>query len=541
MSLKGKIRLEIKDAKTGKVKYSREEHNIVTDAVYNVLNGATARQQKAGGAGTGLIFGSVSMEAIKALFGGILIFDTSIDTSHIIPSYIEMRHMIGNGNMFGDIANNTHKGSLRIATITEDTAEFTWDFSTGECNGEITSICLTSCRGGELGCNIESRDNARYSDSFINVLGNELTDGGTYPLVAATPRNMVFHLDGSYNDTNGLVLITDEEIVLYRENINSAVLRWNLRDYSNSYLFNYDGTLKNVVPEEDEASIGIGLDGYKLIGGPITDYALQGKVDFETQGGNPIYTLHLVKCESYGQEEIDVPMNNIVTAILNDYQNRGLVEALTPSTPEQIVQNLNLALQTTCFTYGNKLIWLVGYMNYTEEANDFITLYIQEYNGSFITVEPTSADSIFYNLIGRNIANKVRLWGTLYNYSFVTNTCFSIAYIIDKLYLTSNDYYFLINLIPDDTLGIHIFNRADYYIANGNECIAGLIPDTLSSIPYYRTLCNSKYISGANLDWIVSYLLRTCYLGTIQNQSNPALKTPADTMSITYTLSRSYE
>lgn len=537
MGIKGKIKLEIRDAKTGELKYSREENNMVTDAVYNVLNGAVARLNKTS-SGSNLTFGSSGMEIIKTLFGGILIFDESIDTSHRVPSYTEMRTMIGNGNMYGDIANNTHKGSLRSATITEDTAEFTWDFSTGEGNGVIASICLTSSKGGELGCNIESRDSVRYSDSFINVSGNELVAGGAHPLDTSLILNIPFTLGAPTAKT--LCILDDSYFTTYCSDGVNVKKTYDLRDYQNSFLFNYNGGIKAIIPEEDEFDIGLELDGYVLINGPICDYGLQAKCDYAMQGDNPIYTLHLVKCTSFGQEEIDVPMNNIITAILEDYQNRGLSGGTSPQTPEQIVQSINVSLNKTLFTYGNKLYWLVGHMNYTEAENDFLSVYVQEYNGSYVVVTPQN-DAIFYDLIGRNISNKVRLWGTLFEYWNAINTCFSLAFIIDKVYLTSNDYYFLINLDPSDVIGRALINRADYYIPNGNNTIGGIITDTLSMTPYYRTIGKAICNVGDSFNWNLSFVLRTCYLATIQNQSNPATKTPADTMSITYTLTRSYE
>ena len=66
MKLKGRLKLEIRDAVTGEIKETRIEDNRVTDSVYNVINGAVARARRGNYAQVQL--GTATEDIIRMLF-----------------------------------------------------------------------------------------------------------------------------------------------------------------------------------------------------------------------------------------------------------------------------------------------------------------------------------------------------------------------------------------------------------------------------------------------------------------------------------------
>ena len=130
--------------------------------------------------------------------------------------------------------------------------------------------------------------------------------------------------------------------------------------------------------------------------------------------------------------------------------------------------------------------------------------------------------------------------GTLLNMSgSPKNTWFTLSAVDNMTYLTVNDYYFFLSINQESDWGIFLDNRPNFYIKGGKTCFSRLIQDELAPYPYYRALGDAYGGASKNhLSWCVNSLLRTNYLATIQNQSNPAVKTPSDIMSITYTLTR---
>ncbi|MEE3415308.1 MAG: hypothetical protein VZR53_08060 [Prevotella sp.] len=533
MKLKGRLKLEIKDASTGEVKEVRVEDNMVTDAVYNVINGAVARARR--GNYTQLQLGTATEDIIRMLFGGVMIFGKSIDTSHLTPSADEMLMMNGNGNQQATISGSGLKGTLRSATVTEDSAEFIWDFASTQCNGTIASICLTSNKGGELGCRIEARDTSRYSDSFVYGFADTLGYDKHSDLNASYPRTNVLNLTGGSGST-GLKIIDGNTLVAYRANTKYT---WDISKYKNSFAFNDTQTsIPTVAATTETVDTPIpgttGNVGGNIVRGPMTDYGIKGTCVYELNNGTYNYTLQLTKCTKSSQSTVNVPMNNLITAIKAKYDVYGCP---TPVDGQDIAQNINNSMDKVVCTWDNKLIWFVG--SYNNSDTDFLNIYIQKFDGSYEVIDQIQEDTIFYNLIDK--ANISKFCGVLYGSSISpTGSIFDLAVIDDGVYVVVNDYYFYLNMDSESELGLYMSNRPSFYVKGGKNCFSRLIQDTLAAPPFYRALGNAVGASNANaMNWCVNSLLRTSYLATIQNQSNPAIKTPSDIMSITYTLTKS--
>ena len=524
--IKGKVKVEIKDAITGEIKDTREETNMLTNSVFNIINGATARARR--GNYNPIQLGTSTEDIIRMLFGGIMVFSRNIDTTHLVPDPIEAERMIGCGNQQGTISGSGIKGNLRSAVVTEDSAEFIWDFAATQCNGQIASICLTSNKGGELGNSIEARDASRKSDSFVYAYEDSLGFDKENALSASYPRTNIIELQAATSN-KGLRVFDGDTIAFY---YGSDKYTWNLSKYKNRFDMNESQTTKIVVPYEKESG-QTSTAGLSLVQGPMTDYALMGKCIYETSGSSTTYTLQLVKCTKNSQSGVNVPMNNIITAIQALYERKGYDNITSPAT---IANNITASLAQTCFTFNNKLIWLVG--SYNNSGTDFLVIYIQDFDGSYVVLDQIQEDTTFYNLIDK--ANMQYFKGTLLNMSgSPKNTWFTLSAVDNMTYLTVNDYYFFLSINQESDWGIFLDNRPNFYIKGGKTCFSRLIQDELAPYPYYRALGDAYGGASKNhLSWCVNSLLRTNYLATIQNQSNPAVKTPSDIMSITYTLTR---
>ena len=526
MKIVGKVRIELRDAKTGKLKHISEEHNVVTDSVYNIINGALARAKR--GNYNSIFVGSSTEEAIKQLFGGVMVFNRSIDTSHLVPDILEMSGMIGNGNQGGTVVGSSKKGTLRSATITADSAKFVWDFPSTVCNGTIASICLTSNKGGELGCNFDARDTTKNGESIVAAYGGNLAAD-----VANTVRydndTRLFSISGE--GTTGCWVVDGDSLVQYQWTQQASYKRvWSLADYKNMFKFNeYQAHLPAISPVSEEALQDAIMS--RFFRGICGNYALAGDASYVQDNDNVTYTLTLAKYTKNGISNINVPMNNLITAVQAVYDRKGIAYETTPN---NIVSAINNAISgSNAFTIDNKLIWFVGSMGRSED--EFLNIYIQDYDGSFVTLDQIQTDTAFFNLINKAGLPSSSGWCGFMHDRQNNNLNFRPVKHDDDNYVYLNDYLFYLGVDPNGIWGCYFHNRPFFY-AKLNDII-NMQDDTLSPKPYFRCLPSSQS-SSTNGDFVSTSVLQTNYLATIQNQSNPAIKTPSDIMSITYTLTR---
>lgn len=140
MSLvKGRTKIELFDAKTGKRQKVVESSNLVTNALNHLINFDVM--------GNNNLDAYVFPIAAKAL-GGIMLFDGDIaeDANNIyFPTSV---HLVGHA----DRSNGTTplRGSFNSleSGVTEDGYRSVWDFGTSQANGNIKSICLTNQTAG---------------------------------------------------------------------------------------------------------------------------------------------------------------------------------------------------------------------------------------------------------------------------------------------------------------------------------------------------------------------------------------------------------
>ena len=161
--LKGKTTFELTDVNTGEVEVI-EDSNMITNGLQEFLR-------------TYGYFGCdvLSNDTVRTnslwvnLLGGLFLFDTALDedvNNTFMPAGVKM---IGNGSK--DISNSGAVTELGSYNTTESglqsdgSIKFVYEFNTAQANGNIACACLTSKVGGYIGMGNDS--NMYYNDSYV--------------------------------------------------------------------------------------------------------------------------------------------------------------------------------------------------------------------------------------------------------------------------------------------------------------------------------------------------------------------------------------
>ena len=138
--MKGHTKIELFDAKTGKLKQRYEEDNLVTNAVKYLL----AYENKINRQPSNEIFPI----ATKAL-GGIMLFNKEIEESADNFEFPIANQLVGYAGRETNVT-NPQAGSINpLECVNADDGYTTvWDFGTSQANGTIKCVCLTSAYAG---------------------------------------------------------------------------------------------------------------------------------------------------------------------------------------------------------------------------------------------------------------------------------------------------------------------------------------------------------------------------------------------------------
>ena len=161
--MKGSAKIELRDAKSGRLVKQIEKHNIVTNGALNVMKIKQAY---------GYNLGASSWSLIEKYFGGILLFGASIDedVNNAIPSAAVRASYIGHASCFKTITGDSLMGTYiaKESSVGTHNATLVFSFDTSQANGNINCICLTSGNGGIYGYGVTAltRADAEDIDSF---------------------------------------------------------------------------------------------------------------------------------------------------------------------------------------------------------------------------------------------------------------------------------------------------------------------------------------------------------------------------------------
>ena len=201
--LKGKTTFELTDVNTGEVEVI-EDSNMITNGLQEFLR-------------TYGYFGCdvLSDDTVRTnslwvnLLGGLFLFDTALDedvNNTFMPAGVKM---IGNGSK--DVSNSgavTELGSYNTAESglqSDGSVKFVYEFNTAQANGNIACACLTSKVGGYIGM---GNDSNRYLN-------------GSYVLNAYKSDNnhdCYSGINGAENDPNHILYPVYSENAIYFTN-----------------------------------------------------------------------------------------------------------------------------------------------------------------------------------------------------------------------------------------------------------------------------------------------------------------------------------
>lgn len=174
--MKGHTKIELKDVNTGEVKVV-EEDNMVTSALKRILFVNP------------LLENPVAKNAstiIGNLIGGILLLEDAIDekiNTCCVPAGNKMTARGVHGLAYSGVVTECGSFNVNESGLQEDgSVRLVYDFNSSQGNGQISCVSLTSKSGGKMGIgdNIENIDSQTISDIEFNVYG-EIKSNISYP------------------------------------------------------------------------------------------------------------------------------------------------------------------------------------------------------------------------------------------------------------------------------------------------------------------------------------------------------------------------
>lgn len=195
--MKGSAKIELRDAKSGRLVKQIEKHNIVTNGALNVMKIKQAY---------GYYIGDSSYSLIEKYFGGILLFGASIDedVKNAIPSAAVRASYIGHASCLRTITGDSLMGTYVAgeSSIGAHNATLVFSFDTSQANGNINCICLTSGDGGTFGYGVTAltssdAQNTAYSFKTFNY-SRLRYQSSYYPVKFKDDKSYNYYQDNAY-------------------------------------------------------------------------------------------------------------------------------------------------------------------------------------------------------------------------------------------------------------------------------------------------------------------------------------------------------
>lgn len=225
--LKGVTTIELTDINTGETKIVKKE-NMVTNAISKLVNNRERFQVPLLSQYFFSDAGPYSKKRIvEYAFGGLMLFDTPLNEDpddYSIPSnsncicYGTNISNSGSNNMLGSY--NTHESGIQE----DGSMRFVWDFQTNQANGTFSSVCLVPLTTAFMGWN------NKY-DEFDNALCN-------YALADERQNSLIFTFDNNFyetsiNNSNNKEKIDGELFVFHDNKYMYGLKRGNMNSIKN--------------------------------------------------------------------------------------------------------------------------------------------------------------------------------------------------------------------------------------------------------------------------------------------------------------------
>ena len=477
MGIKGKTTFELTDVNTGEVEII-EDNNMVTNALqefmltYGIFNK------------TIFIDSNRTSELYSKLLGGLFLFDTALDENvdnTFMPAGVKM---IGNGSR--DVSNSGEVTELGSYNDTESgeqsdgSIKFVYDFSTAQANGTIACACLTSLTGGYMGMGSEN--------SYVT---NKSIDA--HQLKGQSQNFVYFSLAGAGDKYFNILY------PVYNENAIYCTNPYNI-DYASATASQHWSVTKKIeilrlracftsVSIRDSQNLNKVIDRFEVdIPQDILDYMGTSTATVVPIGDSFNGNIFLI----FNKSLSNMAIGSYCWIMKIDKDRNVTAYKFTNNTNEKLVL-YNTQSYRNQYTINGDYLWLVGY--------DSTKLYGINYSDSTQIIETGVAIGTTYrqhicsiteNLIG------IGLPSTNTSYS---NSAYSIYDAINRTYKYVNGY-------EQD-------NKYMY-------------------IPFADK--KGVYLKVYELGGKMEIIKDVRYLATINNLSEPVVKTSSKTMKVTYTI-----
>lgn len=474
MGIKGKTTFELTDVNTGKVEVI-EDSNMITNGLQEFL-------------ATYGYFGCdiLNTDTIRDsslwvnLLGGLFLFDTALDedvNNTFMPAGVKM---IGNGSK--DMSNSgavTELGSYNSSESglqSDGSIKLVYDFSTQQANGTIACACLTSKIGGYIG--MGNNSNRYYNESY--KLSEFLSD---YYHICQS------NIAGAVNDAGHILYPVYSENAIYFTNPRNI-------NYSSSYASQHWSTTKKIQILKVRAGFtGVSIKDRRYLDKVIATYDVdipQNILDY--MGTSTSYTFTYRDSE----RNVYVIFNKSSQSILDTGAFCWImkIDKDMKATAYKVTNNTGkrLHIEETYITFDGDYLWIYAY-------NSPYLLYGIKYSDSTQIIETGINKGGKYGLytIGKNLISINSESGGKYYYAP------TIYDVVNRTHRQVNgaisDYNYILIPFPDKK-GVYL---RVYKPSSDRPCELKVMKDPR-------------------------------YLATINNLSEPVVKTSSKTMKVTYTL-----
>ena len=488
MGIKGKTVFELTDVNTGKVeKY--EDCNMITNGLQEFLDPC----------GSWGIYpfakDSVRNTSVRnTLTGGILLFDGNLDED-VTNTYANASlKMVGNGALgISNATTVTELGSYNSeesGVQADGSIKYVYDFLTSQANGTIQSVCLTSKVGGYMGYGNESQKRVYDAGLRDTEYQNNISKYANF-----------LKAGGEFYTTCMMYAVYNEDAV-YAVDPNSIQFK-----YSGTVLgeLHWTKTGKIRINKYRLGVSSVGLTDYAYVNKLIESYDVaipQDILNYMSNGSGSYYVNYVAPVADGNKREIFIVFSKNTNSCAN-----GNFFWIMKIDKDMQVTSYKITNNTGYNIY--KTVMQPGYdkCNYYAIDNDYFWCWLQK-NGS-------------YNLVGIKYADSTQIIET----DVYTSSNLEITKTYDNMLEYGAVY-----------VSSGVYRNRDVFNTVRKKALT--VNGYLEKDSKYKVLFADKkglylYCDGGDYFYLAK---DPRYLATINNLSEPVVKTASKTMKITYIL-----
>ena len=489
MAIKGKTIFELTDVNTGEIEII-EDCNMITDGLREFLDPC----------GSWGIYPfakeSVRNTAVRnTLTGGIFLFDSKLDED-VANTYANASvKMVGNGALgISNAGNVLELGSYNSAESgvqADGSIKYVYDFLTSQANGTIQSVCLTSRVGGYMGYGNESLKRIYDAELRDTDYQNNIYKYANF-LKAKDDFYTTCMMYAVYNED--AVYVVDPNNVLFKRNDSTVLgeLHWTK-------------TGKIRINKYRLGVSSVGLTDYAYVNKLIESYDVaipQDILNSMSAGSGSYYANWVAPVADASKREIFI----IFATNTNSCGNGGSFW----------IMKIDKDMQATAYKITNNTGYNIRKImaqsnsdqyNYCAIDNDYFWCWLQK-NGN-------------YNLVGIKYADSTQIIET----DVYTDSYIGLSKIYDHMLEYGTSYS-----------NSSVYRNRDVFNTVRKKALA--VNGRMGNDNSYKVLFADRKGLYLGCDGSTYFYLAKDprYLATINNLSEPVVKTASKTMKITYIL-----